>query len=644
MSEFFYRKLVLLTLSLLMPFVVLGKTGREIIRENGFKTAVAPLLTTKWAQDGGGENAMLPFVNAAGSANRLAETGCGATALAQVMKRWEHPGVGTGYNSYHWEHPHTKELVDRWVDLSQSAYDWSNMIDLYYNNASRTQRQIDAVAKLMYDIGIALEMQYKDSSTATQIEYIATALKKFYGYNPHLRIVRFLPGGYTIDEWLTIIYRELSEGRPILMGANNYRGLRHIFVADGYDEEGRVHFNLGHANDSENKYYDLTSPGTADKDWLYNMRMIIGISKQEIAAETTSIHVSKAGTILQAMGGETNAKKICRLKVTGQLGKSDIDVLKRLCRADVAQKDISEIGQLSYLDLSEASLENDELPDSAFWYTYKDENNDNRELPCYTLQTVKLPSGLKKIGRHAFRSCLGLYEVTIPPTVTSIENMAFFGCRYLEHVVIPASVTKIGTLAFGRAKVDNMEVSAGNKKYRLDNNTLFTADGKTIVAYTGKKRCDYVIPEGVEKIDDPNVFSLKSNLLSVTIPASLKNVDNSYFRYCPAIADIYSYATTAEVQRKLMDWISVSKIVLHVPTGFKEKYEEAYRQYHDAGWNGVGTIVEDLSPEFLKVEEMTVQPRLNLQNIYDLNGRRVPESLQRSKQVYIVGGRKKLKR
>ena len=634
----FCKRLTLLAVSLILPFAMLGKSGKEIIRENGFKSYVAPLITTKWAQYGGGENAMLPYVNDPDRESLQAKTGCGATALAQIMKYWNYPQRGRGYNAYHWSHPNTDELISRWVDFSESVYDWGNMIDLYFNNENRTQKQIDAVAKLMYDIGIALEMQYKDWSTATQIEYIATALKKFYGYNPYLRVVRFVPGGYTMDEWLTMIYRELSEGRPILVGANNYSGDRHIFVADGYDEEGRVHFNLGHAKDSENKYYDLTSPGREGNDWLYNMRMIIGISDKKITAETTEIHVSKPGSILEAMGGEAEAKKICRLKVTGQLGKADINVLKRLGRADIGQEDISEIGQLSYLDLSEASLENDELPDSAFWYRIND------ELPCYTLQTVKLPTNLKKIGRNAFRSCLGLYEVTIPSTVTSIGNMAFFGCRYLEHVVIPESVKQIGKSAFGRAKVDNLEVAAGNKNYYVDDNTLFTADGKTIIAYTGKKRCDYVIPEGVEKIADPYVFSLKSNLVSITIPASLKSFNPDCFEYCPGITDVYSYATTPLVQQQLMMWAKYSKIVLHIPIGFKEMYEEAYKQFYEEDWHGVGTVVEDIDPSFLKVEKTIVQPSLNSQNVYDINGRRVPESLRRSKQVYIINGRKEIKR
>ena len=627
------RRLTLFIIFLMLPFVVSGKTGKEIIQENGFKSHVAPLLTTKWAQYGGGENAFLPYVN-----DQQVKTGCGATALAQIMKFWNKPESGKGVNSYHWDHPITKELISRYVDFSESYYDWGNMIEQYFNNENRTQTQIDAVAKLMYDIGIALEMQYKatDSGTATQIEYISTVLKKNYGYNPYLRIVRYVPGGYTMDEWLTIIYRELSEGRPILVGANNYSGNRHIFVADGYDEDGKVHFNLGHAKDSENKYYDLISPGRGTTDWLYNMRMIIGICPEEMPAETSQIHVSKPGTILEAMGGETRSKKICRLKVTGKLNKADIDVLKRLSRADIAQPDISDIGQLSYIDLSEASMENDEMPDSAFWYV----DNQKKELSCLTLQTIKLPSNLKRIGHHAFRSCLGLLEVSIPSTVTTIGNAAFFGCRYLESIVLPESVKQIGSNAFARAKVDNLEIAPQNQYYYVDNNTIFTADGKRIIAYTGKRKCDYVIPEGVEIINGSSVFTLKSNLTSLTIPATLTSFDGTYFNYCPGITDVYSYATRSNVQGGLMKWIESNKIVLHIPIGFREKYEEAYRQINNKDWSGVGTIVEDIDPGFLKVEEMLVQPSPKNQNVYDMNGRRIPTSLQRNKQIYIINGKK----
>ena len=72
-----------------------ARTGREIIAENGFKASVAPMLSTEWSQDGG-ENSMLPYLDSDGS--EQAVTGCGATALGQVLKFWEQPARGTSDN------------------------------------------------------------------------------------------------------------------------------------------------------------------------------------------------------------------------------------------------------------------------------------------------------------------------------------------------------------------------------------------------------------------------------------------------------------------------------------------------------------------------------------------------------------------
>ncbi|MBQ1647257.1 MAG: C10 family peptidase, partial [Bacteroidales bacterium] len=233
---------------------------------------------------------------------------------------------------------------------------------------------------LMLHIGIALEMKYTIHNdtidTPTLIEYIHTALKKYFGYNPNSRLVRFSHGAYSMDEWLAMIYRELSEGRPVLMGGR-YKGTKgeanHIFVADGYDEDGKVHLNLGHANIGFNKdtYYDLTRD---DETYTREMRMIVGISPQTLPAELTTIHVSTPGTLVEKSGGKSESRKICRLKVSGTLNPTDVAWLKELAQ--------STTGQLSYLDLSDCDIQGNSLPESAF-------------DGCLALQEIILPNSLE---------------------------------------------------------------------------------------------------------------------------------------------------------------------------------------------------------------------------------------------------------
>ena len=97
--------------------------------------------------------------------------------------------------------------------------------------------------------------------------------------------------------------------------------VNHIFVADGYDEEGNVHLNLGHGSLSEDTYYDLTQTGVT---YTEDLRMIIGISSETLPAETKDVVVTTPGSLLNVLGGETESQKICRLKVTGNLNAEDI--------------------------------------------------------------------------------------------------------------------------------------------------------------------------------------------------------------------------------------------------------------------------------------------------------------------------------
>ena len=595
-----------------------GKSGREIIAENGFKPYVQPLLSTKWAQYGGGENALLPIVDE--RLELLAKTGCGATALAQIMKYWDYPKYGIGCNFYTWQYPDEFVYYSRFADFSESEYDWHNMIDEYFNNNDRTQVQVDAVSKLMYDIGIALEMKYKNWSTATQIEYISTVLKKYFGYNPNLSLVLYGHGGYTMDEWRTMIYRELSEGRPILMGANNIDGVRHIFVADGYNEDGFVHFNLGHAKNSENTYYDVTKTPQLEKEYTIQMRMLIGISPHVLSTEIVNVHVETPGSLLESLGGEIASKKICKLKVTGFLNDTDVSTLRKLCTADVGQSILSSIGQLSYIDLSDAEISNNAIPNNAFY---------DKDYPCLTLQSIKLPKSLKKIGNNAFRGCIGLLEVQLPSELEEIGSMAFFNCRYLDNILIPSSVRLIGKYAFAYTKMASFEIDRENSSYYVRNNAIFTIDGRRILAYVGKGSGKFVIPQGVEEID-AYAFGGKAILSELEILASLQKIGSDAFEKCTGLKDIYIYSL-AEPSYCDAFFPEYLTCTLHVPYGLKSAYTEKWPEFHN--------IIEDIDPALAGIETIK-SGRNKTTKFYDIGGKEV----HRTHGVIISNGMKYIKK
>lgn len=60
---------------------------------------------------------------------------------------------------------------------------------------------------------------------------------------------------------------------------------------------------------------------------------------------------------------------------------------------------------------------------------------------------LRLPNGLKKIGRSSFNFCKNISTITIPESVEEIGALAFNNTA-LECVILPAKLTKIGANAF----------------------------------------------------------------------------------------------------------------------------------------------------------------------------------------------------
>jgi len=547
----------LLTLSVLISLSVFAKTGKELIAENGFKPSVAPMLETHWSQDGG-ENSMLPLDN---NGVRV-KTGCGATAMAQILRYWKFPEHGFGSNFYYWQEIPGKEQV-LYADFEKTYYEWDNMIPLYKNNASATQKQIDAVSTLMLHIGIALEMKYSkdgDNKTPTNIEYIHTVLKKYFGYNPNSQLIRYINGAYTMDEWLTMIYKELSEGRPVLMGGT-YGNYNHIFVADGYDEDGNVHLNLGHAKDNEDKYYDLTR---TDQTYTNNMRMIIGIYPAELEETVKIVNVITPGTLVDELGGKMESRKICRLKVLGTLNNTDISWLKEL--SSVTK------GQLSYIDLSDCKIQGNSLQESAF-------------DGCYTLQEIILPNSLTSIGTKAFRECLGLMQIQLPQSLNSIDNYAFSNCRYFSDVHLPSSLRSIGRNPFRYDKFDTFGIDSNNENYKMVNHALLNKDGTILKAMQYKCIGGYQVPNGVEVIAEQAFFKT-CMISSFTLPSTLKQILSNAFYQCYSLKDVYCLATSAPTINGDSFDSSLSSCVLHVPSGCIEEYRQK-------GWTMFAQIIDD---------------------------------------------------
>ena len=153
-------------------------------------------------------------------------TGCVATAGAIVMKHHGYPAKGTGSHSYTWN----GETIS--ADFEHN-YDWASMPAKYdgTNDAA-----FDGVARLMADLGVAVEMQYKKDESGAYIGNLITAMQKYYGYSKLSHLMAIEDVG--AEAWNGRLREEIDANRPVLYAASDPNtGGGHAFVIDGYKDE-----------------------------------------------------------------------------------------------------------------------------------------------------------------------------------------------------------------------------------------------------------------------------------------------------------------------------------------------------------------------------------------------------------------------
>lgn len=206
--------------------------------ESSIRNAITPLLATNWNQTNP-YNIYCPTISGV-----HAPTGCVATAMAMVV---HHNRVFKGSGQ--------ANLFDidgnNWaIDLDDITFDFESM-----PLNSGQDGNWHEVALLSAICGVTSKMIYGLSGSGAYLVDAANALKTQLGYDP-TSTVYLTRKSYTIEEWNSILYNELSSNRPIIYagGINE----PHCFVCDGYQPGNYFHFNWGWGG-MGNGYFALTS-------------------------------------------------------------------------------------------------------------------------------------------------------------------------------------------------------------------------------------------------------------------------------------------------------------------------------------------------------------------------------------------------
>ncbi len=230
---------------------------------------VSPLLSTTWDQ-GCYYNADCPSVSSGGACGK-AWTGCNATAWAQIFKYYNFPDstMGSNYcNAY---------FPSECVDFSNQGYNYALM------PANLTSANSE-VAKLMYQLGVAQDMQWSGNVSNSFFDPIP--LKRFFKYSPKMHsIAKYLFP--TTADLIQAIKNELNAGRPVYAKGNN-----HFYLIDGYNTSNQFHLNFGWGGLYDG-YYDITNVTNAagnftPTNFMFNIMPVNG--DLEIGQDTIRVN------------------------------------------------------------------------------------------------------------------------------------------------------------------------------------------------------------------------------------------------------------------------------------------------------------------------------------------------------------------
>ncbi len=243
---------------------------------------------------------------------------------------------------------------------------------------------------------------------------------------------------------------------------------------------------------------------------------------------------------------------------------------------------------------------------------------------CNNLTQIKLPVGVDSIGEYAFSNCSALKDIELPCGLKKMGDGAFSDCKALSTIALPEGLTYIGEYAF--AYNDSFTAitfpeSLQYLGYRVFYNTplksvvwnpIYCTTERSSSPIFGSSITSLEIGDKVENI--PSGFCAFLSIVSIDLPASVKNIDEFAFYGCYSLNQINLYATTPPTFIANNYTFSNYNAEVHVPQG-------TLADYQATDWNKFN-LIEDLpgtAIDNVASEEVSISVR---EGVLHINGYR----------------------
>lgn len=252
---------------------------------------VGPLITAIWNQDKY-YNRLCPEDAAAptGYDGRV-PNGCVALSTSLVMYYHRYPETGTGTHSYYASGYGTQS-----ANYGATTYQWDAMTDEVNNYNT-------SVAKLIYHLGVAVNMNYAADGSGSQTDEATNALETYFKYSNTITTKN--RWSYSNASWMTLMKDNLNLSRPMVYSGSDQASGGHAFNCDGYDDADYFHFNWGWGGYA-NGYYLLTNLNPQGSTFNSGQQAIVNIFPSNPVTSCSALKTltSSTGSIADYSGSE----------------------------------------------------------------------------------------------------------------------------------------------------------------------------------------------------------------------------------------------------------------------------------------------------------------------------------------------------
>lgn len=146
---------------------------------------------------------------------------------------------------------------------------------------------------------------------------------------------------------------------------------------------------------------------------------------------------------------------------------------------------------------------------------------------------VVIPEGIKELESCCFWDNQIIEEVILPESLINLGGDTFYNCKNLKKIKITKNVSKMGNNPFAGCPL--LELENESEYFYYKDGALFTADMNKMIYYSIKHAAkEYALPKNVKMICK-HTFYLCDNLELVTLPRSLKKMENNPFSGCTKV-------------------------------------------------------------------------------------------------------------